>query len=180
MLRRSQFKDPYLRKLYRKANRQFKKSERKKAKVRDYARENLSKEVYHEMKVFHLLRAFFDLRITRQFVIDGLYIVDLYIPQCNLIIEVDGGYHASMEQMMKDARRENYLRDKGFNILRFENSEVEKDLLKILFVLREHIVQKGINSRFGQACTESKGTDGGDKPPYNLSAPTCMTPTGRI
>jgi len=51
----------------------------------------------------------------------GPYIVDFVCREQRLIIEVDGGQHATDE---RDAVRENWLRDRGFSVLRFWNNDV--------------------------------------------------------
>ncbi len=41
-----------------------------------------------------------------------------------LVIEVDGGYHFTPEQMSDDAARAQILNNMGFSIMRFTNEEV--------------------------------------------------------
>jgi very-short-patch-repair endonuclease len=50
------------------------------------------------------------------------FIVDFVCVERRLIIEVDGGQHASKVQA--DASRSSYLRKKGYKILRFWNNQV--------------------------------------------------------
>ena len=50
-------------------------------------------------------------------------IVDFYLPKpYKLCIEIDGGYH--LTQKSKDNRKDEYLKSRGFKILRFTNDEV--------------------------------------------------------
>jgi very-short-patch-repair endonuclease len=56
----------------------------------------------------------------------GPYIVDFVCLQKKLIIEIDGGQH--MEQAQYDAKRDAWLRDQGFVILRFWNNDVLKNI----------------------------------------------------
>jgi very-short-patch-repair endonuclease len=59
-------------------------------------------------------------RVRRQWVL-APYIVDFYIPSHRLVIEVDGGYHASAEQRGADAHRERELvRLHGVRVVRFD------------------------------------------------------------
>lgn len=65
----------------------------------------------------------------RQQVIDG-FIVDFYCHTARLIVEVDGGVHATQGQY--DAARDEWLQARGFSILRFTNDEVTGNLANIL------------------------------------------------
>jgi len=51
----------------------------------------------------------------------GPYIVDFLCPEHRLIIEVDGGQH---NESAYDDRRDAWLRDKGYEVLRFWNVDV--------------------------------------------------------
>jgi very-short-patch-repair endonuclease len=61
-----------------------------------------------------------NLRFRRQHGI-GSYIVDFYNAQSATIIELDGGVHEEKFQKQYDELREDYLRSKGYTILRFSN-----------------------------------------------------------
>ena len=52
------------------------------------------------------------------------YIADFVALEQKLVIEVDGGYHFSSEQMEWDAYRTEDLEKFGFKIIRFTNEEV--------------------------------------------------------
>ncbi len=62
----------------------------------------------------------------------GDYIVDFYCPGARLIIEVDGGQHYGPEEMTKDRVRDEYLRNRGLNILRFSDRDVLVDRESVL------------------------------------------------
>jgi len=55
------------------------------------------------------------------------FIVDFYLPDYNIGIEVDGGHHSEHEQMLKDEERTKLIlkRVKMRSIIRFKNTEVE-------------------------------------------------------
>jgi very-short-patch-repair endonuclease len=59
----------------------------------------------------------------------GPFIVDFLCLDAALAIEVDGGIHE--EQISYDARRDAYLRTRGLQVLRFENSEVQTGLDRV-------------------------------------------------
>ena len=52
----------------------------------------------------------------------GPYIVDIVCMEHALIVEADGGQHA--ENQAYDQKRDNWLREQGFRVLRFWNNEV--------------------------------------------------------
>jgi very-short-patch-repair endonuclease len=58
----------------------------------------------------------------------GPYIVDFLSHAAKLIIELDGGQHYEDRQEARDARRDQFLRSKGFRVLRFSNYDVMPNL----------------------------------------------------
>jgi len=54
----------------------------------------------------------------------GPYIVDFVCHAAKLVIEIDGGQHFESRQEQRDARRDAYLANKGFRVLRFNNHDV--------------------------------------------------------
>ncbi|MCL2445343.1 MAG: endonuclease domain-containing protein [Oscillospiraceae bacterium] len=58
----------------------------------------------------------------------GSYIVDFYCPKAMLVIEVDGEYHNTPQQMEYDKERDAYLAGHDLLVLRFRNSEIDNDL----------------------------------------------------
>ena len=63
------------------------------------------------------------------------FIVDFYAPQLKLVVEVDGDTHD--EKREYDTRRTNFLKRKGYSVLRFTNEEIHQDLEGVLDILRE-------------------------------------------
>lgn len=62
-------------------------------------------------------------RFRRQHPIDD-YIVDFACIPAKLIVEVDGVTHSTPEEVAHDARREAFLKGRGWQILRFQNDDV--------------------------------------------------------
>jgi ring-1,2-phenylacetyl-CoA epoxidase subunit PaaD len=56
------------------------------------------------------------------------FIVDFACLSNRLVVEVDGGTHSTDEEIARDARRERYLRDQGFCVVRVWNSEVRENI----------------------------------------------------
>ena len=65
-----------------------------------------------------------DDRIVRKLV--GRYIVDFVCLEKRVVVELDGGQHA--EQSANDMRRDEWLREQGFIVLRFWNHEVVQNI----------------------------------------------------
>ena len=63
----------------------------------------------------------------------GPYITDFACTERSIVIELDGGQHA--EAVGYDARRDAYLRGRGFSVLRFWNNAVMGDLEAVLQVI---------------------------------------------
>jgi len=51
----------------------------------------------------------------------GLYVVDFVCREQRLVVEVDGGQHATD---LRDAVRDQWLKDRGYRVLRFWNNDV--------------------------------------------------------
>lgn len=92
--------------------------------LKQKAKEMRAKPTHAEDAMWQLLRMNkLSEHFRRQHII-GDYIVDFVCLDKHLIIEVDGGYHFTSEQVQEDAIREAALKRYGFTILRFTNNQV--------------------------------------------------------
>ncbi|MER2248595.1 DUF559 domain-containing protein [Methylorubrum podarium] len=62
----------------------------------------------------------------------GPYIVDFCCLGARLVVEVDGEQHGFDQNKSYDTRRDAYLRDQGFRILRFSNRSVQREIETVL------------------------------------------------
>jgi very-short-patch-repair endonuclease len=69
----------------------------------------------------------------------GHYILDFYNHELKLCIEVDGGYHQSVDQKAKDEERDKFIDFNCVTILRFTNDEVNNKIEKVLEKIRTYI-----------------------------------------
>ncbi|HMI77635.1 MAG TPA: AMP-binding protein [Ferruginibacter sp.] len=76
--------------------------------------------------------------IRRQHIIDEL-IVDFVCLQKNLTIEVDGGYHTTSEQKELDVARTNYLKELGYEEIRFTNDEVRHNIDTVVEKIKQKL-----------------------------------------
>jgi very-short-patch-repair endonuclease len=75
-------------------------------------------------------------RFNRQVPI-GSFICDFVARTPKLIVEVDGGHHAS--SVDRDARRTGFLEDQGYRVLRFWNDDVLSNVEGVLKVIARTI-----------------------------------------
>jgi len=66
----------------------------------------------------------------------GNYIVDFVCLEKRLIIELDGGQHA--EEIEKDKKREKWLKEQGFKVLRFWNTDVLTNIEGVIEEIRQN------------------------------------------
>ena len=62
----------------------------------------------------------------------GPYVVDFYHALSRTVIEIDGAIHDDAEVLEADKWREGYLKECGYSIMRFKNSEVFSDINLVL------------------------------------------------
>ena len=86
-------------------------------------RKNMTKEEKHLW--YDFLRTY-SVKFSRQKVL-GKYIVDFYCAEAKLVIELDGSQHYEEEGIKYDAERTEYLQKYGLNVIRFDNSEINKN-----------------------------------------------------
>jgi very-short-patch-repair endonuclease len=58
----------------------------------------------------------------------GDYIVDFISFEKKLIIEVDGGHHVEMTKHESDRVRAEYLKDRGYQVIRFWNTDIMQNI----------------------------------------------------
>ncbi|MFA6973251.1 MAG: endonuclease domain-containing protein [Parcubacteria group bacterium] len=85
-------------------------------------------------------RSFHNLKFRRQHIIDK-YIVDFCCLEKKIIIELDGMQHKREKDVKYDAKRNEYLKNLGFTVLRFWNNEVNENLNGIMLKIEE-VAQK--------------------------------------
>ena len=114
----------------------------------DRARNMRKQSTEEEGKLWHLYLSKIKPRFTRQKII-GSYIVDFYCAKLKLIIEIDGEQHYIEENAEYEKRREDYLIGKGYKLLRFYNSDINKELgnteLTIFQACLDRVVELGLN-----------------------------------
>lgn len=84
-------------------------------------------------------------RFRRQHPI-GIYVVDFVCEAERLIVELDGGQHATC--ISADEARTNWLEAAGYRVIRFWNNDVLQNLAGVLAILRAALPQGPSPARF--------------------------------
>jgi len=94
-----------------------------------------------ERRLWHLLRVrqIDGHKFRRQYPL-GHYIVDFVCLERRLVVEVDGGQHS--ERHVEDTIRSQWLRNKGFCVIRFWNNEIMNNIEGVTTVIRQALQMK--------------------------------------
>jgi leucyl-tRNA synthetase len=117
--------------------------------LKEYGRENRKNQTEAEDTLWQRLRNNqMNIKARRQHAING-FIADFAFMEIKLVVEIDGEYHTEEQQKEYDQARTNYLKESGFDILRFTNEEVlqqtESVVEKIKTEIKNRRHRKGIN-----------------------------------
>ena len=77
-------------------------------------------------------------KFRRQHSFDN-YIVDFYCKEKSLIIEIDGWQHKEEFSGEREKIRTEFLENKGFNVLRFWNNEINNNLEGVILRIKEYL-----------------------------------------
>ena len=70
-------------------------------------------------------------KFIRQYSV-GPYILDFYCSKLRLAIELDGNQHRTISALLYDKERESYLHALDIQTIRFWNSDVDRDIEKVI------------------------------------------------
>lgn len=101
-------------------------------------RKNMTKEERHLWYDFLRNLA---IMVHRQKVI-GSYIVDFYIAQGDIIIELDGSQHYLSPGLEADRRRDSCLRSQGYTVLRYSNADVNTRFEEVCQDILNHLAER--------------------------------------
>jgi very-short-patch-repair endonuclease len=95
-----------------------------------------------ERKLWQCLRSkqLAGVRFNSQYPI-GPFICDFVARSKGLVIELDGGQHA--QAVSYDSRRTRYIRERGYRVLRFWNSDVLNNLDGVVFEIERALGELG-------------------------------------
>ncbi len=97
----------------------------------------------------------------------GNYVVDFVCFAHKLIIELDGGQHSELENILKDTKRTNFLENNGFKVIRIWNNEIFENIEGVVEFILNSLAPGGRG--LGRGGTSQKG---------NLLFIPCLNPDG--
>jgi very-short-patch-repair endonuclease len=111
------------------------------ARLFHYARENRQQATEAEKILWKHLRnrKLKGFKFRRQSPVAD-FVADFFCVECNLVVEVDGKYHASIEQGQYDQGRTYELSELKIRVVRFTNDEVCKNIRLVLKEIAKHLV----------------------------------------
>ena len=102
------------------------------AQLVDSARDLRRRQTPSEVRLWNQLRRRnLDVRVRRQHPV-GPFVLDFYVPEVRLAIEIDGAVHGDPFIAAQDKARSDWLLGVGIRMLRFENDDVMKRLGSVL------------------------------------------------
>ncbi len=90
-------------------------------------RKNMTKEERH---LWYDFLKDLPMMVHRQKVI-GNYIVDFYIAEAKIAVELDGGQHFEEAGMRADEVRDAHLNSLGISVLRYANSDIHRNFMGV-------------------------------------------------
>jgi very-short-patch-repair endonuclease len=113
--------------------------------IKDRAQKLRKKQTGAEYHLRNLLKRSGEKRVLRQCVV-GRLILDLGLPYRNLLVEVDDPSHAARQD--RDTRRDAWLRNLGFNVLRVTNDAVFHNHDRVLHEISRYPVKEDNRIKF--------------------------------
>ena len=98
-------------------------------------RKNATKQENHLW--YDFLRNY-EIKFQRQRTIDN-FIADFYCQKANLIIEIDGSQHYSIEGIQKDNFRTEKLKQYGLTVIRFTNEQIDYNFYEVCEFIDETV-----------------------------------------
>ena len=92
----------------------------------------------------------YPIKIYRQRIIDG-FIVDFYCHKAKLVIEIDGSQHYTTEGKEYDKFRSAILSQRGLQVIRFTNMDVDKNFDGVCYMI-DKVIKERMTLPAGNAC----------------------------
>ena len=113
-------------------------------KNEDYAKELRNNMTPWERKLWYCFLKDYPIRFQRQKCIDQ-YIADFYCFRAKLVIELDGGGHYNPESFDKDKIRTKTLEKYGLKVIRFCNTDIDKNFYGVCTVIDNEVKRRSEN-----------------------------------
>jgi very-short-patch-repair endonuclease len=86
----------------------------------------------------HLRSSKLGFKVRRQHPI-GPYIADFIVSAARLVIEIDGRAHDFGDRPDRDVRRDTYLEEQGYGVVRIDAGAVRRDLDSVLLLIADRV-----------------------------------------
>ena len=107
--------------------------------LKENARKNRLCQTDAEIVLWEYLRRnALGVRFRRQFII-GDFIADFACIEKRLVVEVDGQYHLTDEQIEEDRKRTYHISQLGFRVIRFTNEEIMTNINKVITTIKTNL-----------------------------------------
>ena len=110
-------------------------------KLKGFSRNLRKNATEQENRLWYQFLRTYPTRFNRQRVI-GDYIADFYCNKAKLVVELDGSQHFEETGMAADRERDEYLESLGLKILRFSNSDVDKNFYEVCTVIDNTVKER--------------------------------------
>ena len=100
-------------------------------------RKNMTNE---ERKLWYECLKKLPITVNRQKVM-GHYILDFYCAKAKIAIELDGSQHYEELGKAKDAERDNYLKARGIQVLRYSNRDINQKFNAVCADVYHHLIE---------------------------------------
>lgn len=99
-----------------------------------YKKELRKRATPQERQVYSILKVLYPKVVFQKSFLTGdrIIIVDFYIPEKGIVVEVDGSHHYKGEQLKQDKKRDSYLKSRGIKVFRVKNKEINNIDWKVL------------------------------------------------
>lgn len=94
-----------------------------------------------ELKLWYGYLKKYPVQFRRQVTV-GIYILDFYCAKAKLAVEIDGAQHYEEKGKQHDRCRTNYLNSLGIEVLRFTNSDVERNFFGVCLMVDNKVKDK--------------------------------------
>ena len=91
-------------------------------------RRNMTSQEY---RIYNYLFRQCDIEAFPQYVVDDKYIVDFFLPESKLCIELDGSQHYTAKGERDDYFKTKYLEHKGYRVAHYSNEDVNRSFYSV-------------------------------------------------
>ena len=104
----------------------------------EYAKELRKNMTPEEKHIWYDFLKKVPMTVKRQYVVEN-YILDFFIPQVNVAIEIDGSQHYETDAKKADQKRDADLALVGIKVIRYTNNDINKNFVGVVQEIMKHL-----------------------------------------